>query len=369
MHTDSATNRVLTFEAFTNAEQDSLFWYDVLPGDGASVSGIPDTRTIGRLLNDLLTAREPKPGDIDILAGRLLGYDEPLKPLNAWQSLARRMSHTMAEQLTADGNRSLRMRAQRLNYYIETLIADSPSESDRQLLIAERTLVGMKPWDFLEHQGATWWISSGAPNVYRDNGARLEHWTAGLPTQIDPLPDGRLSVGSIYSNGALLYGENGWSELTHQHPVPLVFEYDGTRCFLDHSGQVWRDTPRQPIGRVSCRQVHFARHFDGILYCLDNSDYGHITMFDMASHLSRRQTVLPVQVCNDIVVDDECCYLIDKQQGSIFRFDPDFSYVSRALSFGRGENRLLDPVGLRICNGRLLVTSWLANKVTVTRRF
>jgi len=369
VHTDSATNRVLTFEAFANAEQDSLFWYDMLPGDSASVSGIPDTRTIGRLRDDLLTARELKPGDIDILAARLLGHDGPLKPLNAWQSLAKRMSHTVAEQLTAGGNRSLRMRAQRLNYYIETLIADSPSDSDRQLLVAERMLEGMKPWDFLDCEGGAWWLTSGTPNIYRDNGSHRECWTLGLPTQIDAQPDGRLSVGSIYSNGAFLYGADGWKELTHQLPVPLVFESEGARCYLDHFGQVWRDKPRQPIGQVSCRQVHFARHFGGMLYCMDNSDYGHITIFDIATHVSRRKSVLPVQVCNDIAVVDEFFYLIDKQQGSVFKFDRSFRFLDCALGFGRGTTRLLDPVALRAVGDNLCVLSWLSGKLTVLSRF
>lgn len=369
VQTGATRKRVLSFDNFAHADQDSLLWYDLLPGDGASVSGIPDTRSPDQLRDELLSAGEAKAEDIDLLAACLLGRDTPLEPRTSWQVLARHLSRIMAGQLTASGNRSLRMRAQRLNYYIEALTACRTSEADKRLVIAERTLMGMKPWDFLEYQGARWWVSSGAPNIYRDDGTRLEHWTAGLPTQIDPLPDGSLSAGSIYSKGAFLYGANGWSTLPHRQPVPLVFEYGGTRYFLDHYGEVWRDIPRHPVGRVPCRQVHFARHFNGILYCLDNSEYGKISLFDMASGSSRQRSVLPVQVCNDIAITGEWCYLIDKQQGSVFKFDPDFTYVSRALAFGRGEACLLDPVGLRIDHGRLLVTSWLANKVTVLHCF
>ncbi len=366
---DSQPMRALCFEDFVNTGLDSLSWYDLLPGDGASINDIPEAVSIDQLRERLLSTDRLKPLDIDLLAAHLLGITKPIKPLNSWKVLAQHISRFMSEQLKANGNRSLRMRAQRLNYYIEALIAERPSESDKQLLIAEKNLKGMKPWDFVKHHGATWWISSGAPNIYRDNDNHLEQWTLDLPTQLDPLPNGDLSVGSLYSNGALLHGVNGWSRLSHPHPVPLIFIRNGTRFFVDRHGRVWRDLPRQQVGQASCKQVHFARYFNGIVYCMDNSDYGNITLFDMEASISRGYSVLPVQVCNDIAVTDEYCYLIDKQQGSVFKFDRCFNFVSRALSFGREEACLLDPVSLRRYRDKLLVTSWLANKVTILRCF
>lgn len=358
---------IITFEVFSNAALDSLYWYDRLPGDGVSVCEIPDSRSVDQLRDELLSAKELNLAEIDLLAARLLGRSVPLANHLRWKELAQRLSRAMSEQLTASGNRALRMRVQRLNYYIEALIIDSLS--DQRLVTSECTLQAEKPWDYVEHLSAKWWVSSGSPNIYRDDGALLEQWTLGLPTQLDPLPDRRIAAGSIYSNGAYIHDGYKWQVLAHDAPVPLVFEYDSELFFLDHLGQLWRNNPRQPIGSVPCRQVHFARHFNDVVYCLDNSDYGHITTFNMAHKSCKRYSVQPVQVCNDLVVSAQYCYLIDKQQGSVFKFDLNFQFLERRLQFGRKETQLLDPVSIRMAENHLQVVSWLSQKLTQLRIF
>lgn len=368
-HIPCSTQLTVTFERFSNAEQDSLHWYDLLPGDGITVCKMPDTPSVDQLRNELLAAEVMQANDIDLLAAHLLGHPHPLGSPARWKALAQRLSQTMAEQLTVRGNRALRMKAQRLNYYIEALIADPPSQQDRQLVAVERTLPGIKPWDHVEHLGATWWLSSGSPNIYRKDDSTQQQWTLGLPTQLDPLSTDRLAAGSIYSNGAHIYCAGDWGNLAHDAPVPLVFEHDSELFFLDHFGHVWRDQPRQRIGRVACEQVHFARYFNGLVYCLDNSDYGHITTFDMSDGHAVRHSVQPVQVCNDLVVTEEYCYLIDKQQGSVFKFDRHFRFLERRLQFGRQDTQLLDPVSIRMTGKHLQVVSWLSQKLTRLRVF
>lgn len=362
--TQCSTQLTVTFERFSNAEQDSLHWYDLLPGDGITICEMPHAPSIDQLRDELLSAEVMQANNIDLLAAQLLGLPSPLCSPARWKALAQRISRTMAEQLTSCGNRALRMRAQRLNYYIEALIAAPPSKQDRQSVAVEQMLQGIKPWDYVEHMGSTWWVSSGSPNIYRKDQSTQQQWTLGLPTQLDPLSIDRLAAGSIYSNGAYIYCDGHWSNLAHDAPIPLVFEHNSELFFLDHYGQVWRDQPRQRIGHVAREQVHFARHFNGLIYCLDNSDYGHITTFDIASRHAERHSVQPVQVCNDLFVTEGHCYLIDKQQGSVFKFDRNFRFLERRLQFGRQDTQLLDPVSIRITGKHLQVVSWLSQKLT-----
>jgi hypothetical protein len=359
--------QVIPFRFFISQDQNSLSWYDVMPLDGAAVSGIPDQHSISHLRDKLLEAQQPDPNDLNILAALLLGQRGCLRPHDLWSKLAELLSFWMANELTANGNRLLRMQAARLNYYIETLISDS--EDNRKSILAERNLPGSKPWDYVEYQESSWWISSGSPSLYRQNQQDIQTWHLALPTQLDPLLDGRLAVGSIYSDGAMLWNGHNWLRLEHSEPVPLVFQYERCLYFLDHFGKIWRDSPRECILSSTCRQVHFARYSGGRVYCLDNSDYGHITIVEMATNSCRRQSVLPVRVCNDITFGVSCYYLIDKQQGSVFKFDQSFTFLSKILSFGRGKGCLLDPVAIHADTEKISIVSWLSNKLTTIAPF
>jgi hypothetical protein len=359
--------QVIPFKLFINQDQNSLSWYDVMPLDGAAVSGIPYQHSIYHLRDKLLKAQQPDPNDLNILAALLLGQGDRLHPPDLWSKLAELLSLWMANELTGNGNRLLRMQAARLNYYIEALISNS--EDYQNSILAEHNLPGSKPWDYVEHQESSWWISSGSPSLYRQNQQDIQTWHLALPTQLDPLPDGRLAVGSIYSHGAMLGNGHNWQRLEHSEPVPLVFQHEKHLYFLDHFGRIWRDSPREYILSAACRQVHFARYSDGRVYCLDNSDYGHITIIEMGTNSYRRQSVLPVRVCNDITFGVSCYYLIDKQQGSVFKFDQSFTFLSRVLSFGRGKGCLLDPVAIHADSEKISIVSWLSNKLTTIGLF
>lgn len=359
----------IPYRLFISQDHDSLSWYNLMPLDGASVSDIPDQHDINHLRDKLLQAQQPDPAELNILAALLLGQKDQLDPLDKWQRLAELLSLWMAQELTSGGSRLLRMQAARLNYYIETLISASDSERDQQIILDEYGLLGEKHWDYVKHLNSSWWISSGLPSLYRQDLQSIQTWHLELPTQLDPLPDGRLAVGSIYSNGAMLRDEKHWLRLTHTEPVPLVFQYDEHLYFIDHHGSIWSDAPRECVKHTACRQVHFARYSNGRVYCMDNSDYGHITIVDMATSTHHRQSVLPVRVCNDIAFGEDCYYLIDKQQGSVFKFDQNFIFISRVLSFGRGKGCLLDPVAIHADTEKIHVVSWLSNKLTIIARF
>lgn len=360
----------MTYDEFIAEPANPLTWYDLLPGDGIEVSGIPDPRTSKELAEALQASPAASSATLlDLLSARLLGEAQDIADAPGWRRLAEQLSQVMASQLTQSGDRSLRMRSQRLNYYIQALIDRTHSPEDASLVISETELQGSKPWDFIHWNGACWWLTSGDTNIHRQTPATEEAWSCGLPTQLDPLPDGLLAIGSIYTPGASITDGASWRALTHPLPVPLVFDHNGILHFVDHSGDIWRDAPRTRIGDVPCGQVHFARHIDGVVYCLDNADFGHVTTFDMTNRKSVRHAVAPVQVCNDIAVANDHIYMIDKQQGSVFKFDRDFRFMRRALRFGRGPGCLLDPVALRHQEGRLSVVSWLSGRLTTLHPF
>jgi hypothetical protein len=61
--------------------------------------------------------------------------------------------------------------------------------------------------------------------------------------------------------------------------------------------------------------------------------------------------------------------LIDKQQGSVFKFDQSFTFLSKILSFGRGKGCLLDPVAIHADTEKISIVSWLSNKLTTIAPF
>ncbi|PZU52870.1 MAG: hypothetical protein DI561_11170 [Thauera sp.] len=362
--------RQIDFTQIAGAETDPLTWYDRLPGDDVRVSGIPDGEDCAQLLDALLA--RPQPDDvrrIDLLTARLLDSPPSVSDERPWRELAARLSALMCRQLAAGGDRALRMRAQRLNYCIQACVDRSHGDDAASVALDELTLSGSKPWDCIERDGERWWLTSDRENVHRDGRRGRASFTRGLPTQLDMLPDGRLSIGSIYTDGAWLTDGDDWLHIDHARPVVMAFEHSGELHILDNGGTVWRWPSRSPVLQAPCRQLHFARLFGTTLYCLDNCDFGHVTRLDLASGQAARVATAPVQVCNDIVEADDVVYLIDKQQGSVFKFTRDFEYIERRLAFGRAPRHLLDPVSLRLSDGKLRVVSWLTGRLTSLSTF
>lgn len=353
------------FSQFVTADADPLTWYDWLPGDAIRVSGIPAGESCEALMRSLL--ERPEPDDVsrlDLLTARLLDAPPVIDDPVPWRTLAARLSALMCRQLAAGGDRPLRMRAQRLNYCIQACVDRATGDRGPAVVQDESVLEGSKPWDCIDHDGVRWWLTSGEPNVHRDGPDGRASFSRGLPTQLDLLQDGRLSVGSIYTPGAWLADGETWWHLDHGSPVVLVFQHHDELCFLDGKGSVWRESPRALICRTPCPQVHFARLFGDALYCMDNADFGHVTRLDLGSGEATRLSTAPVQVCNDLVEIGDALYLIDKQQGSVFKFSKDFNYIGRRLTFGRGASQLVDPVSLRAMDGKLRVVSWLTGRLT-----
>lgn len=363
--------RRIPITEFTAGHLDSLTWYDLLPGDPVSVDGDDDPRSAAMCAAEILDRASLEDESlVDLVALKLLNGCSSTSSFRRWPELANRLSQVLARNLTMTGSRRLRMRAQRLNFYLHAVIdAGRPIEGE-ELVLSERLLPATKPWDYLRRDGQEWWISSDKLNIHSSAGGGGEsHWHVGLPTQIDLQPDGLLAFGSLYTPGAAVTDGRIWETIEHDTPVVLVFVHEGRRFILDHTCRLFIDSPRQLVAQLPRPQTHFARYADGCVHLLDNSDFGHLTVYDMASGHSERISILPVQVANDIAVSPDARYLIDKQQGGVFKFSRKWRFEHRVLRFGRGPARLQDPVSIRLDGDRLLIVSWLTAKLTELKVF
>lgn len=362
-------NTVLSFADFTSGQLDSLSWYDL--GAGTALQ-IPDCPALPLPIDQDL-ANLPAAdflAQVQVLSALCLTGRLSLD-LTTLRRLAFQTSQVMSRELTALGNRGLRMWAQRLNYGLQPLICAAEPAADLADLVAERILPGNKPWDALRWgEDGLVWITSDPVNLHLTQGTTLSELTLDLPTQIDPLDDGSLSIGSLYAHAAtILHKDGSMTTVTHHAPLLVLFDWNGSRYILDKAGAVTDCRTGQRVHQAPCPQVHFARFFDGILYLLDNGDFGHVTLLRLADGQITRQPTLPVQVCNDILVTEDSHYLIDKQQGHVFVFDRDWRYRDRRLSFGTGRGQIADPVSLRRAGDGMSCISWLSGKMTELRFF
>ncbi|MFN8995794.1 MAG: hypothetical protein ACK5X3_19315, partial [Pseudomonadota bacterium] len=360
-----------TFQDFSHGTEDSRLWYDHMPGD-IRIRDIPDSPSLSACISSLTTNPSSiTPTELDVLAAHLANGHTDAVQKEIWLRCSEQASRLFSQHLTANGSRTIRMRAQRLHYYILTLMAEkTPIRGD---LVESETLLDVtKPWDYMPHPTGVWWLSCDKENVHwRGPDGADRHDTLGLPTQLDPLDDAWICIGSIYSQGCTI--SNG---ITHQHiphdaPLVLVWrDASGALYGIDHCAAIWRLDPREQIARLPCTQVHFARINGGKLYALDNGQFGAICIYDIATHNVKIQSTLPVWVANDIAFTPSHFYLIDKQQGYIFKFNRQWEFEEKILAFGRGYGRLLDPVSIRFIDGnRLQVISWLNGKLTILSVF
>ena len=361
----------LSVKEFIDSHQNSLTWYDMLPGQGFEITGDIDERTAAAVADVMLSLPSIDSVEvIDLLAIKILNSCPSIEYYSNWFELSVKLSELMANNLNASGDRSTRMKAQRLNYYLQMVLDRDKNIDWFNGHYTEKTLWGSKPWDYYRSSEGEWWITSDDKNIhYLGPDGTKKSWSIGLPTQIDPQPDGKIAIGSLYTNGAIIGDRDHWEVINHESPVILVFEYQGRRLFLDVRAQIWEDSPRTIVEHPICEQVHFARYFDGVVYILNNGNFGYITSFDLRTGKIELHSTFPVLVCNDIVATKNGFYLIDKQQGSVFKFDENWQFKDKVFKFGEGSGCLMDPVALRLDNNNFYAISWISARLTTFSMF
>ncbi len=359
----------IPFSEFTSAPEQSLSWYDLLTRDSL-IENVPLVGSHGVFIEGLLRGdMAERLDDVDVCAALIINGNGTHMDQELLIGLCRSASRMVAYSLKNDASRSIRMRCQRLVYAIQKhLSAIQPQTSE--VYVEEETLDVAKPWDVLSTDVGVWCVCSGEKNIrFTPLHGEQQQWEKGLPTQIDRIDDHTLAFGSLYSNGIHLY-DGAWHYIHHESPIVTAWrDREGTGFFVTHDAVVWRDQPREICTRLACDKVHFARYFDDTLYLMDNSDFGHIQSYRHDTGQETRHSVLPVWICNDMVATASSFYLIDKQQGRVFKFDKEWNFLEQKLSFGAARGQLCDPVSIRMQGDQLQIISWLTAKQTRMEAF
>lgn len=350
----------------------SFGYYQLLPGEGPLLcADWPriDLPALGaRLSREAFDAIAEK--DIDALSLALLALDGESLPGDIdWHGVARRLSLLYSHELKPGGERRLRMKAARANYYIlDRLDAAAPDCPD---LIDERRLERPFVWDWMPLPEGELVADSSELNVsYRGRDGAAASARMGLPTQIDPIGGGRYALSSCYSDGWYEWGPPDRHTLhSHPRPVVLVFVAKDELHFLDRAGFIYQAKCGREVAHIPVEAVWRARLIDTSIYVSDWGEAEILTVVDTRDWRYERIDIKPVLVTNDICKAGDRFYVLDKMQGHVFSFDAQFKPVASRMSFGKGRGKLFDPITLRVHQGNLHALSWLTGALATIRPF
>ncbi|WP_337996584.1 hypothetical protein [Oleispirillum naphthae] len=347
---------------------DPFVFYNLLPGDVQDLSTDWPSIDLGRA-GDSALKQPPDEASLDTLALGLMALrGKPLPDSIDWAALAETCARLYARHLRPDGRRPLRMRLARIAFMLHDILdRDRPDETE---ILAQQAFPQGFVWDWLPLEEGTLIADSRRKNVHHEvGGAVRSSQRLGLPTQIDALPDGRVGIGSCYSDGWYAWkpGEKG-----HHHPretaVVMVFPHDGRLSELSSDGTVRAETGAV-LAHLPIRKVWCARHIDGRVFASDWSEPGVLFVLDLRSMICDRVSIAPVILTNDICRLGDSYYLVDKMRGRVLAFDLDFHFREARLRFGKGAGRLYDPIAIRAHQGLLHVLSWVTGSLVTIRPF
>lgn len=355
-------------EAFLSRPLDPLRYYNFLPSDGLRIEGANASTSPYGLGERLLTARPD--GHViplmDDLAISLINEFDSLAGDASWRPLADRMAEWYAQTLRSGGSKPVRMRAQLLNFFLrDVLDAGKPTGE-----VEYERLEALCPWDFLRLPDEDIWLTSDPENVIRRRRYGTEvRLRCGLPTRMDPLPDLRIGIHSLYSDGGWLLDGDQTLEVKHDSPIVLFFLRAGRLQFIDFRTRVFDAETGNQVAGPLLEQAHFARLIGERIFLIDCCQIGTLHEVDGGSLEISSYDIHPVLICNDLCRVGDRFYLIDKEQGSVFSFDERFRFLERRLTFGRAPGRLWDPAAIRNVEGQLQVLNWFTSSIVTLNPF
>ena len=249
--------RVVCPSDIINSALNSLEYYSLFPGGDFTLSAdwpSHDLLEIAKLFEGSRSTESGQESIIDTLTLALLAHGAQCLPSEfEWELLADKLSLIYINGFRQLGSRQLRMKAQRANYYIRSMIdfnADLSCE-----IIEDRRIAISQPWDFLYIDGGEIYIGSGdGANIYI-NSDYFGHrsFRLKMPTQLAKLGEERIAICSLY--------HDGWYELDerespiychHDRPVVLVFAKNDEEYFLDIDGGMLSEGAIGKVLSVRC---------------------------------------------------------------------------------------------------------------------
>ena len=143
----------------------------------------------------------------------------------------------------------------------------------------------------------------------------------------------------------------------------LFFDFDGVVCFIDYRGGIYNSKTLKQLHLVDINEVSKVRLINGVLYMFDWSKAKAIICFDLETHKQELIVLDAILLGNDICSYDDHFYILDKQQGHVFKYDSRFNLADHMLGFGKGIGRLYDPISIRVVGNGFQVLNWVTSKI------
>jgi hypothetical protein len=356
----------MTPEQFLDRPLDPLSYYRLLPSDGLRIAPLGTLPSFQALSDRFLSL--PAIAAEDILLEQLLltlfarPEDLDSQPLEA---IALAASYGYTELLKGGKTRRLqRMRLQHLNYCCRALIDAGPSGSALDYAESRPEEEGLPLWDWLPlGAGREMLIRSGSNGLYRRRPGIVQRNDVGMASQLDVVGDGLVSIGSIFSNGAYLLDGEALTLVPHALPLVLLFLFEGEMLGLDYSGAIVVPRTGRELAHVGTWQIDRARLIGSRLLMSDWTRPHTLFEYDLARRTSRTVVLPDIILLNDILSLNDHYFAICKQQGRIFKLDRDFVLIDQKLRFGKGPDRLFDPISIRFHGGQIHIVSWVTASI------
>lgn len=361
---------------------DSKLFYDYLPSDqnnSPSENGVSFDE-LAKSLQNIEKTVAPNEVNIDDLivsiSGITIFFDNTrLESLVVdWDHILEKLGRYYSLILLSEADRKLRMYIQKLVFFVNSYISKNMTV-DTECVLKKLQLQHVWDWYYCDLEDAEYCIVSTnnvAENfIKKIDGVAPVKLHAGLPTQIDRIKPSVLHIGSSYSDGGFVYdaSENFATHYDENSPVILKLIYRGEYLVVYNNGTIQKGDTVHTF--PSLTNISKARAFNDKLILSDWSLPGKILFLDLATFQVELIDVAPIIIANDFLYEEalDCYYMIDKEQGSVFKFSSSFNYEGKRLSFGRGVGRLYDPISIRKYKNKLAILSWVNGEINIMEPF
>lgn len=344
------------------ASLDPKEFYKVLPSQGIYY----DTTVTSEDVVDLINRFQDEDSSLidipfmDSLLESLLKLSEREEVKKVASDTAHKASAMYSNLLSGSkSRREFRMRLQLLNYFLQDFLSnDQGSEVD----FHELSLIRDCPWDQIQFNGSHFYLFSGEGGLHNvsDNCS----YEVGKATQLDYIDEQAISVGSIFSTGGYVLYEDRLEYIEHNEPIVLLFKAGSDTLFIDYRGGIFLLENRHKVSQLEVGEVSKVRYIEGKLYVFDWSDIYKLHVYDVVKDDCSTVDLKMVMLGNDIAKVSDFFYVIDKQQGFVFKYDDEFNFISKALRFGIKEGCLYDPISINVKGDTLSIISWVSSKQT-----
>lgn len=281
-----------------------------------------------------------------------------------WKEIAEKMSRRYFMLIQSDSSElELKLKCQRLNYLIQIFIDGSDSVIENTKFFNSNTYY--YPWD-IELLGEDMCVLESKDSVKINDKTISALSGKGLMlTQIDRYGDYVL-FSSCYSDKiAISYDQGQHYQIESINKDIYRFYYAGSLGRIASDGSVYLQGDIL-LCRVEDMQKPWRfRVVENELFIFDWSYFGSCIIVSLASGVVRRHIFDEMFIPHDVVGHSEFYCFLDKQQGNVFWYTRDLTFVTKTLSFGYSEGRLCDPIGIKSVGDKIIVSSWLSGKINL----